>query len=65
MSIDGSGRLVIDISTQAKFRGQFVMQHPELEQHTSRLIPPKHLESQFSLELVWSASTWEGPEQVS
>lgn len=65
MSLDESGRLVIDITTHAKFRGQFVMQHPQLEQHISRLLPPSHLETQFSLELLWSASTWEGPEQVA
>ncbi|XP_063885992.1 extracellular matrix organizing protein FRAS1-like isoform X2 [Scylla paramamosain] len=64
MSLDDSGRLVIDITTQAKFRGQFVMQHPHLERYVSRLIPPAHLETQFSLELLWSASTWEGPEQT-
>ena len=64
MSLDDSGRLVIDITTQAKFRGQFVMHHPKLGQHVSHLVPPTHLETQFSLELLWSASTWEGPEQV-
>ncbi|MPC64172.1 Extracellular matrix protein FRAS1 [Portunus trituberculatus] len=64
MSLDDSGRLVIDITTQAKFRGQFVMQHPDLKQYMSRLVPPAHLETHFSLELLWSASTWEGPEQA-
>lgn len=64
ISIDESGRLVIDLKTVAKFRGQFVLQHPNLEDHTSRLVAPEDLEIQFTLELMWTASTWDGPEQV-
>lgn len=64
ISIDESGRLVIDLKTVAKFRGQFVLQHPNLEDRSSRLVAPEDLEIQFALELVWTASTWDGPEQV-
>ncbi|XP_069157214.1 extracellular matrix organizing protein FRAS1 [Procambarus clarkii] len=64
ISIDESGRLVIDIKTMAKFRGQFVLHHPHLDEFNSQLKAPMELDILFSLELLWTASTWDGPEQV-
>lgn len=64
ISIDESGRLVIDLKTMAKFRGQFVLHHPHLEDYSSHLKAPEELDIQFSLELLWTAATWDGPEQV-
>ncbi|KAG7168269.1 Extracellular matrix protein FRAS1-like, partial [Homarus americanus] len=64
ISIDESGRLVIDLKTMAKFRGQFVLHHSNLDEYSSQLKAPKELDIQFSLVLLWTASTWDGPEQV-
>ncbi|XP_076043694.1 extracellular matrix organizing protein FRAS1-like [Oratosquilla oratoria] len=64
ISIDESGRLVIDLRTVAKFRGQFVLRHPVQDELESALEAPEDLDIKFTLELVWSASTWDGPEQV-
>ena len=64
ISIDNSGRLVIDLKTQAKFRGQFVLQHPAMENEASSLIAPEDMDIKFDLELLWTSSTWDGPEQV-
>lgn len=65
LSLDEVGRLVVDLRTFAKFRGQFVMYHPGMEQVSSRLVAPDHLNLSLSLQLLWTAPTWDGPEQVS
>lgn len=65
LSLDEVGRLVVDLRTFAKFRGQFVMHHPGLEQLSSRLVAPDHLNLSLSLQLLWTSPTWDGPEQVS
>ncbi|KAB7500158.1 Extracellular matrix protein FRAS1 [Armadillidium nasatum] len=62
--LDSSGRLIIEFSTMTKFRGQFVMNHPLKGEVESRLISPPELNLNFTLELLWSAETWDGPEQV-
>ncbi|CAL4166611.1 unnamed protein product, partial [Meganyctiphanes norvegica] len=64
ISIDDSGRLVIDLKTWAKFRGQFVLQHPAMENEASSLKAPEDMDIKFALELLWTSSTWDGPEQV-
>ncbi|KAK3859680.1 hypothetical protein Pcinc_034224 [Petrolisthes cinctipes] len=64
LSLDEVGRLVVDLRTFAKFRGQFVLHHPGLEQVTSRLVAPDQLNFSLSLQLLWTAPTWDGPEQV-
>uniref|UniRef100_UPI00359004A1 extracellular matrix organizing protein FRAS1 isoform X2 n=1 Tax=Myxine glutinosa TaxID=7769 RepID=UPI00359004A1 len=59
------GRLVIEFKTQAKFRGQFVLQHHTLPDQHSRILPPEHLgDIEFELELVWSAQTFDSPYQL-
>ena len=63
--MDALGRLVLELKTNAKFRGQFVLSHPSNKSLTSHLDPPEDLNISLSLELVWTASTWDGPEQVS
>ncbi|KAK7080023.1 Extracellular matrix protein fras1 [Halocaridina rubra] len=64
ITIDDSGRLVIDLKTVAKFRGQFVLHHSKLEGMHSLLKSPEDLDLNFSLDLLWTAATWDGPEQV-
>ena len=64
VSMDSSGHLVIDLKTTAKFRGQFVLRHPSKNELVSSLDAPKGLDISFNLELIWTASTWDGPEQV-
>ncbi|XP_064121126.1 extracellular matrix organizing protein FRAS1-like isoform X1 [Macrobrachium nipponense] len=64
ITIDESGRLVIDLKTHAKFRGQFVLRHSGLEGQHSSLRAPEDMDIKFNLELLWTASTWDGPEQV-
>ncbi|GFR80624.1 extracellular matrix protein FRAS1-like [Elysia marginata] len=58
------GRLVMEFRTQAKFRGQFLMQHPTLPGVTSKVMSTLSSTMTFDLELVWSQATFDSPHQV-
>ncbi|XP_045392852.1 extracellular matrix organizing protein FRAS1 isoform X1 [Lemur catta] len=59
------GRLVIEFKTHAKFRGQFVMEHHTLPGARSSLLTPDHLGGiEFELQLLWSAQTFDSPNQL-
>lgn len=55
---------MIELSTIARYRGQFVLSHPLKPEIKSNLIAPSNLNLNFTLELLWSAASWDGPEQV-
>ncbi|XP_071437042.1 extracellular matrix organizing protein FRAS1-like isoform X2 [Pithys albifrons albifrons] len=60
-----SGHLVIEFKTQAKFRGLFVMEHHSLPDVRSSLVNPEHLGGiEFDLQLLWSAQTFDWPNQL-
>ncbi|XP_071415237.1 extracellular matrix organizing protein FRAS1-like isoform X2 [Pithys albifrons albifrons] len=60
-----SGLLVIEFKTQAKFRGLFVMEHHSLPDVRSSLVNPEHLGGiEFDLQLLWSAQTFDWPNQL-
>ncbi|WAQ95604.1 FRAS1-like protein [Mya arenaria] len=56
-------RLVVDIKTQAKFRGVYVLSHPTLPGYTSRFVS-KETDIKFDLDLVWGQNTFDGPQQL-
>ncbi|ELK16426.1 Extracellular matrix protein FRAS1 [Pteropus alecto] len=59
------GRLVIEFKTHAKFRGQFVLEHHTLPDVKSFILTPDHLGGiEFSLQLLWSAQTFDSPYQL-
>ena len=64
MYLDVKGKLVIEVTTTALFRGQFVMKKEAEIHQQSLLFPPEAVNIKFELELIWSAATWNGPKQV-
>ncbi|XP_071403699.1 extracellular matrix organizing protein FRAS1-like isoform X2 [Pithys albifrons albifrons] len=60
-----NGHLVIEFKTQAKFRGLLVMEHHSLPDVRSSLVNPEHLGGiEFDLQLLWSAQTFDWPNQL-
>ncbi|XP_069679453.1 extracellular matrix organizing protein FRAS1-like isoform X2 [Periplaneta americana] len=64
VSADEDGRLVVDFGTVAQFRGCFVISHHSLPGVMSEVVPPSDVNTNFTLHLVWSQTTWDGPEQT-
>ncbi|KAJ4451190.1 hypothetical protein ANN_02632, partial [Periplaneta americana] len=64
VSADEDGRLVVDFGTVAQFRGCFVISHHSLPGVMSEVVPPSGVNTNFTLHLVWSQTTWDGPEQT-
>ncbi|XP_070544831.1 extracellular matrix organizing protein FRAS1-like [Ptychodera flava] len=62
--INDDGRLVIDMKTEAKFRGLFVEKHHTLPGFESRVVPPGSLGVNFDIDLLWSEQTFDGPHQL-
>ncbi|XP_074641130.1 extracellular matrix organizing protein FRAS1-like [Tubulanus polymorphus] len=58
------GNLVIEFSTETRFRGQFVLNHYTFPGYKSRVNPPPNLPVTFDLALVWSQPTYAGPDQL-
>nr|XP_039265536.1 FRAS1-related extracellular matrix protein 2-like [Styela clava] len=63
MRIGDEGKLVVNFRTEARFRGQFVLDHPSTEQ-TSMVMSSNHPELELSLNLVRTESTYNQPEQI-
>lgn len=70
VSIDVNGRLVVELKTQAHFRGLFVPKHHSLDpaktpNGESKFIPPLGVQTNFTFELMWSEETYDSPVQVN
>ena len=70
VSIDENGRLVVELKTQAHFRGLFVPKHHSLDpaktpNGESKFVPPLGVQTNFTFELVWSEETYDSPVQVN
>jgi extracelluar matrix protein FRAS1 len=56
-----NGQLVLEFSTHALFRGNFILSN---HKYQSSLMPPRNLANlKFELEILWSENTWDGPRQ--
>ena len=69
VSIDYNGRLVVELKTQAHFRGLFVPKHHSLDKAKSKVPEssfesPLGIQTNFSFELIWSEETYDSPVQV-
>lgn len=62
MRIRDDGRLVVNFRTEARFRGQFVAEHPGTD-NAAMVMSAAHPELQLSLSLVRSETTYNNPEQ--
>ncbi|KAG1714495.1 Extracellular matrix protein FRAS1 [Nymphon striatum] len=58
------GKLTIDFKTKAKFRGKYVLNHHTLPEAQSLIKAPRNLNIKFSLALLWSEESLDGPIQV-
>ena len=63
VSIDTYGRLVVEFTSEAHFRGLFVPKHHSVPNQAS-FDPPMNVQTNFTLELVWSEETYDSPKQV-
>ena len=62
MRIAEDGRLVVNFRTEARFRGQFVADHPGSAEKAI-VITPNHPELEMTLNLIRSEDTYNNPEQ--
>ncbi|XP_078683006.1 FRAS1-related extracellular matrix protein 2-like [Branchiostoma floridae x Branchiostoma belcheri] len=62
MRINGDGRLVVNFRTEARFRGQFVLDHPG-SQLTSMVMSGENDRLTFTLENIRSQTTFNQPDQ--
>jgi len=52
---DANGRLIIDLQTETRFAGRYLMNHPSDSEQNTRLVAPDHLQQLgFDMELTWS-----------
>ena len=66
VSIDTYGRLVVEFQSRTHFRGLFVDKHHSISSDTKASFePPMNVQTNFTLELVWTEETYETPVQVS
>ena len=66
VSIDTYGRLVVEFKSRTHFRGLFVDKHHSVPAETKASFePPMNVQTNFTLELVWTEETYETPVQVS
>lgn len=66
VSIDTYGRLVVEFQSRTHFRGLFVDKHHSVPAETKASFePPMNVQTNFTLELVWTEETYETPVQVS
>lgn len=64
VSIDTYGRLVVEFKSTAHFRGLFVDKHHSVADTKASFEPPLNVQTNFTLELVWSEETYDSPVQV-
>ena len=65
VSIDTYGRLVVEFQSRTHFRGLFVDKHHSIPSETKATFePPMNVQTNFTLELVWTEETYETPVQV-
>ena len=62
MRIREDGKLVVHFRTEARFRGQFVAEHPGTSDR-AMVMSQSHPELQMSLNLIRSEATYNNPEQ--
>jgi len=62
MRIREDGKLVVHFRTEARFRGQFVAEHPGTSDN-AMVMSQSHPELQMSLNLIRSEATYNNPEQ--
>jgi len=61
VSSNENGQLVVEFSTHALFRGNFILSNSK--SHSS-LMPPRNFANlNFNMEILWTESTWDGPRQ--
>ena len=65
VSIDTYGRLVVEFKSTAHFRGLFVDKHHSVADTKASFEPPLNVQTNFTLELVWSEETYDSPVQVN
>ncbi|XP_071950665.1 extracellular matrix protein 3-like [Antedon mediterranea] len=63
MRIEKNGRLVVDFRTEARFRGQFVLAHPNTDIE-SNVFSADHPGVTYDLDLIRSEPTFAEPEQL-
>jgi len=52
---DANGRLIIDLQTETRFPGRYLLNHPSDREEGTRLVAPDHLpQLGFDMELTWS-----------
>ena len=65
VSIDTYGRLVVEFQSRTHFRGLFVDKHHSIPSETKATFePPMNVQTNFTLELMWTEETYETPVQV-